>query len=416
MEKRSILPKLFQSKPKDKELIKFVDSKIEELTYFRQYFHTTNLYMNDIARASAKRIATDLAQVMVKHQIKRGKNHYDDIENSNIAKLFRIRPNAFMTPFDYFYQVGLNLILNGVSYTYVERDERGVPIALIPIEAEAYQTFKIDDKYFIKFFDLRGNELLVDMELLIVNRRDQPRMIVNENPFKVIKHVIELLDTNYSALKSAMVNGGKINAIMKYTSIMSDAQMEKAIERFQKTFLNIGNFKIAGLDSTVDFKQLDPMRWEILDIETMNFLKEKIYNYIGINQNIVEGKANEGEILSYVALMVEPLALNLSQEYTYKLFSKKELEVGNRLFFDTRLLKFATLSARTTYYDKMVSHGVLSINEVRAMEGLSPIPNGDVHRVTLNSVTLEKANEYQLGHDEGGDEDEESGGDEEKSS
>ena len=54
----------------------------------------------------------------------------------------------------------------------------------------------------------------------------------------------------------------------------------------------------------------------------------------------------------------------------------------------------------------MLSHGVLSINEVRAMEGLSPIEYGDIHRVTLNGVTLDKADEYQLGHkDEGGDED-----------
>lgn len=406
MDLRNYLPKLFQGK-QNKEMLKIIDSKFQELTFFKQYFNTVDLYQNDIARSCAKRIATDVAQVIVKHQLRKAKNYYEDVEYSNIMKLLRIRPNAFQTPFDYFYQVTLNLILDKVSYTYIETDDRGYPIALIPIEVGSYSMHKISNKYYVKFTDLQGNNVLADLEMLIVNRWDQPKMIENESPFKLVKYIVDLLDTNYSAMKSAMTNGGKINALLKFAGMLDDEMIKAAIERFQKYYLNVNNYKIAGLDSTVEFQQLNPSNWETLDLQQMNFLKEKMYNYIGINQNIVEGKATESEFLSYIAMIVDPLVTNMGQEYSYKIFSKKELELGNRLFFDTTLLKFSTLSAKTAYYDKMLSHGVLSINEVRAMEGLSPIEYGDVHRVTLNGVTLDKADEYQLGKpsNEGGDED-----------
>jgi hypothetical protein len=45
----------------------------------------------------------------------------------------------------------------------------------------------------------------------------------------------------------------------------------------------------------------------------------------------------------------------------------------------------------------MLDKGVYSINEVRELEEKDGIDHGDTHRVDLNHVSIEIADDYQLG-------------------
>ena len=46
---------------------------------------------------------------------------------------------------------------------------------------------------------------------------------------------------------------------------------------------------------------------------------------------------------------------------------------------------------RAEFYSKMLNNGVMSINEVRALENLNPVAGGDIHLVPLNMTSLENA-------------------------
>ena len=49
-------------------------------------------------------------------------------------------------------------------------------------------------------------------------------------------------------------------------------------------------------------------------------------------------------------------------------------------------------ASRSAYYVSALTHGWMTVNEVRELENLNPIgPEGDQHFVQLNMTTLEKA-------------------------
>jgi phage portal protein BeeE len=49
-------------------------------------------------------------------------------------------------------------------------------------------------------------------------------------------------------------------------------------------------------------------------------------------------------------------------------------------------------AARSAFYREMTSMGAMTINEVRALENLPPVPGGDVPRMQMQQVPITQAN------------------------
>ena len=131
-----------------------------------------------------------------------------------------------------------------------------------------------------------------------------------------------------------------------------------------------------------------------------------ISNYFGVNEKIIKSNYNEDEYNAFYSSVIEPLAIQFSQEFTRKLFTEFQISNGNRIIFSAERLTFANNSTKAKLINTLLPLGILSINEARTILELETIDNGDRHLVSLNYVDLSKANEYQLGKEDDSDEEE----------
>jgi HK97 family phage portal protein len=155
---------------------------------------------------------------------------------------------------------------------------------------------------------------------------------------------------------------------------------------------------LAYLDSVWS---VTPVNWTENDVnrELMQFVINIVYNYFSITQEIINNKASEIEFQLFVKNRIEPLARQIEQEFTSKLFTKREIEFGNRVELDTFNLSVSTLTAKTALFNVGLRQGVLKIDDAREMIGLAPLPDGlgQKIRVTADTVDITIADKYQLG-------------------
>lgn len=146
--------------------------------------------------------------------------------------------------------------------------------------------------------------------------------------------------------------------------------------------------------------KITPINWQENDVnrELMQFAINVVYNYFGITDAIINNKATEIEYEMFIKNKIEPIARQVEQEFTAKLFTKREQEFGNRFELDTFNLSISTLSAKTALFSVAARQGVMNLDEMREIIGLPPIPGGygQMYRVTADTVNIEKADEYQL--------------------
>lgn len=143
-----------------------------------------------------------------------------------------------------------------------------------------------------------------------------------------------------------------------------------------------------------------PINWQENDVnrELMKFVVNIVYNYFGITEKIINNTATELEWEMFLKTSVEPIARQVEQEFTAKLFTKREQEFGNRLELDVFNLSISTLAAKTAYFNVAARQGVHNIDELREVVGYPPLPDGlgQMYRVTADTVDITKVNEYQM--------------------
>jgi phage portal protein BeeE len=156
---------------------------------------------------------------------------------------------------------------------------------------------------------------------------------------------------------------------------------------------------VAALDAKAEYIPVES-KPQLVDAEQLKVLKDKVYHYFGVNDAIVTGNYNEDQWTAFYESILEPIAVQMSLEFTRKIFTPKEIGHGNRIIFESNRLQYASVRTKTQLIKELMQFGILTINEAREILNLAPIPNGDRRLVSLNYVNADKQDLYQVGKEE----------------
>ena len=144
-------------------------------------------------------------------------------------------------------------------------------------------------------------------------------------------------------------------------------------------------------------------------------IKERVYDYYHISEAVIQSKYKEDEWGAFYESTIEPIAIQMSLEFTEKILTDREKELGQEIMFEANRLQYASNKTKIELIKTLMPLGMLSINEGREVFNMTPIAgeHGDKRLISLNFVDAEKQNEYQVNDDpdtgddnSGGEEDE----------
>jgi HK97 family phage portal protein len=129
-------------------------------------------------------------------------------------------------------------------------------------------------------------------------------------------------------------------------------------------------------------------------LETRRFQVEEICRWFGVPQHLVQMLTESNYAISYTAdknfveHTLRPIAVLMEQEANLRLFGARARgTIYSRL--NLSALMRGDPKVRGEWYKAMVNAGVMSINEVRALEELNSIgPEGDEHYLQTSMTTL----------------------------
>lgn len=270
------------------------------------------------------------------------------------------------------------------------------------------KTGKLSQLYVLPrdLFDFKLYEDRATVTLYGIGKTYDMDAIIYLNRFSALgggqRNNLGLYETVIQALAAqaiAVADPNKVRAIMQ-TDPLSQGQLKKKDADGSMQDLDVNFAKsVRGIAYVDPQWKITPINWTENDVnrELMKMVIDIVYNYFGITQDIVNNKATEIEYQLFVKNHVEPIARQVEQEFTSKIFTRMEQAHGNRMELDTFWLQVSTLSAKTAFFNVVSRNGTMNADEAREMIGYGPVPNGmgKTYRVTLDTVNIENADEYQ---------------------
>lgn len=388
MEKRSLLGRIFGSEknstiPSTSEQIEIVEGEKAVFTPYRG-----NFYEDPDVLACVDTIARNGAKMHPRHI----RNFNDRLENvkGNLYKILAKQPNEIQNAYKFYYQIITDLELFNNSIVYIQRDENLKVTGLYPLEFSEIKLYEYRDEIWIKFKFGRGKERFVPYSQCV----HLTRFVGKDGLFGgSSKPIVKLLDIKH-ILDEGIVNAIKttqsIKGILKSTKSMLKPSDVKAMrDQFVKDFIDYHNNKagIGGLDATTEFTPVKIEPQTATDDQVKMF-DEKVLKYFGINEHIIESKYTEDEWNAFYESVLEPIGLQMSLEFSNKLFTPTEKNFGNEILFESNRLQYA--SNKTKIELVRYASNIMTVNEQREVFNLAPIEGGDVFMIDQNHTINEE--------------------------
>lgn len=213
--------------------------------------------------------------------------------------------------------------------------------------------------------------------------------------------LLDTLEINHQMLQGisrTMKTSQAINGVVKYGSILSKEETENAVKEWEDK-LQSGKSGIVVMDMQSQYTHV-PRDLKMVDADTLKFIDEKILRNFGVPLCILTGDYTKAQYEAFYQKTIEPLIIQLSQEFTRVMCTEADGR-GHKIQFFAKELIFMSTEQKINMINLLAPTGAMFENEKRAAFGLHPLEALAGKRYqSLNWVEAEKAAEYQLGKDD----------------
>ena len=269
-------------------------------------------------------------------------------------------------------------------------------IAIVPVETTSNPIF--GQSYDIK--QLRVGEVkewVADRVVVSVyNERSGQRedvtllkryVAIVENPFYAIMNepnsTLQRLTSKLSLLDSidAKTASSKLDIIIQlpYT-IRTESRRAEATKRVKEIEFQLqsSSYGIAYADGSERITQLNrPAENNLLP--QITYLKDNLYNELGLTKAILDGTADEAAMLNYFSRTIVPIVKAIVESMDRTFISKTARTQKQAIMFHRNPFEFVPVSQLAEIGDKMTRNEIMSANDLRVIMGLKPSkdPNAD---------------------------------------
>ena len=191
---------------------------------------------------------------------------------------------------------------------------------------------------------------------------------------------MDLISIQDQGIKEAVKNSASYRFMAKVSNFTAPEDLAEERQRFTRENLKSedGNGGLLLFPNTYsDIKQLESTPYTA-DDKQMELIKNNVFDYFGINEDIIQGKATSDQLDAFFNSAIEPFAIALSEALSRAIYTERERSFGNHVYVNSNRLQYMSQTAKVTVAKELGDRGILTINEIRELFNYAPLPNGDV--------------------------------------
>ena len=342
------------------------------LTAYRPAFTTWNgaIYESLIIMSSIDARARHISKLKVETYGK---------ANPSLQSKMRLAPNQWQTWSQFMYRVSTIVDVYSNCIITPVFDDYMTITGYYPILPTRCEIIDYKGEPWLRYKFSNGQIGAVEFKKCAILTRHQLKNDFFGEPNDALDETMKLLHIQREGVEEAVKNTSTFRFMAKLSQFAKPDDLKKEAQRFTKDNLSTeseaGGFLLFPSTYT-DIKQIDVKPYTV-DADQLKLIYSNVYNYFGVNEDILQNKAIGDSWSAFYEGAVEPFAIQFSETMTKAMFSERERAQGSGIIATANRLQFMSNSDKLTISSTMLDRGVMSINEIRDIWNLAPVEDGD---------------------------------------
>ena len=366
----SLFDKIFGNRPKPKGefegFFKMLNGYTPRFTSF-----SGGLYESELVRSAINANATHISKLDVTMQ---------GAARPALQRKMSHGPNSFQTWSQFLYRAATLYYVHNTLFIVPVWDEYGEPSGVFTPLPDKCELVQFNGVPYIRYEFGWGEKAAVELEYCGIMTRMQYRNDFFGESNRALFPTMELIHIQNQGIEE----GVKSAATYRFMARVNNYSLPEDLARERKRFSE-QNFsreaKAGGIllfpNTYNDIKQIEAKPF-VMDADQMKAIKDNVFDYFGVNEQILTNSFTSDTWSAYYEGAVEPWAIQFSEVMTKMLFTLREQSQGNGVFASSNRLQYMSNADKLNVSSQLLDRGIMSINDVREIWNLPPVEGGDV--------------------------------------
>lgn len=320
----------------------------------------------------------------------------EDVSDDALWSVLRRKPNRWQTPSQFRRMMQAHLLLRGNAYAQIVKSVQGVQ-ELIPLNPDRVEVEQTDDLMLAYVYTRKdgSKSKFKQSEVfhLVGLTLDGVRGV---SVITYARETVGLSLAMESHGATTFKNGARASVVLKHPKKLGKEGLE-----FLRASLD--DYRLGGdsegralvLEEGMDTTQLSMTSEDVQWIESRKFSRTDIAMFFGVPPHMIGdtekstswGTGIEQQSIGFTTYTLEDWLTTWEETILRDLIPAKSIDVYAR--FNRAAIVKGDIAARWNAYVKALQWGVLSPNEVRALEDMNPRDGGDIYYPPPNANATE---------------------------
>lgn len=328
------------------------------------------IYENELIRAAIHARATHISKLRV------------DVAGSAKPALqgkLKHGPNQFQTWGQFLYRLSTLWDIYNTAFIVPVFDTYGEISGIFAPLPDKCEVVEYGDRQYLRFSFIRNEKAAVEFDSCGIMTKFQHKNDFFGESNHALFPTMDLIHIQNQGIQEGVKSAASYRFMAKVNNFSKTTDLANERKRFTEENFS-RSAEAGGLllfpNTYQDIKQIEVKPW-IVDADQVKQIRDGVFEYFGVNEDILQNKAYGDAWSAYYEGAVEPFAIQFSDVMTKMLFTFREQTAGNKVMATANRLQYMSNNDKLNVSALLLDRGIMSINDVREIWNLPPIENGD---------------------------------------
>ena len=347
-----------------------VGSRWEPLTAYTAAFTTWRgeIYESELVRSAIDCLARNSGKL---------RPTFTGSAKQKLIRQLKNKPNPYQTWYQFIYRARTIYEMQNNAIIVPMLDSYDQIVGIFPVLPSSCEVVEYKGVEYIRYHFSNNKTGAIELERCAVITKHQYKNDIFGEKNTALNSTMALIDLNKQGIREAIKSAASFRFMAKMVNFATDTDIAQERQRFVDTNFRADAGELLLFSNKVgEIKQIDSKPYTV-DDKQLDMINRAVFNYFGVSEDAIQNRQTGDAAAAFYEGAIEPFAVQMSEAISFMLYTPIEINTGNELVFTANRIQFMTNNDKLNYTSQMADRGLATINELRDVWNLPPVPGGD---------------------------------------